>query len=737
MNRTALPSIQLRARPSGLKFRAPESARKRWSQVSMRAAAGEISILTEIGAEAYGGYSAAMMQKSLKTLGRAPVKLMINSPGGDAFEGIAIFNMLKEYPGKVTVCVYGMAASAASIIAMAGDRIEIGEASMLMIHSASGMVMGNSADMSEFAELLGKIDEQVAELYARRTGKPVKDILALMRKETWMSAKDAVEAGFADASIAEADSKKKDDKDKAYASASARSSLPALATSALLAASGTPARTSVVMSISPPGVTGSFQGNVMQTMEQTVAALREHVATLKTRQGEVHMRLKTEPTPEDRAEFDSIDAELVRKEDELRIASYDLRMSQVAQPVYVRDDSRAFHPTGTPNDSRVHAGMRVAPFLNLKVKDQDDKFPGQSFIRKVVVNALAYNEMQQGRFVSPVDIAMHRGWQHTNPTLVNVIKMAATPGFGTGTGEAGAELAQSDTRYTGDFIEFLYGLTVFDRLPLRQVPARVVIKGTDGAATGYWPGESKAIPVTTGSASSVELTPLKVAAIAVASNEILADASPSAEMWIRDLLANALAQRVDQTFLSASAASAGVSPAGILNGISAGTSAGTSADNIRTDLMTLAQNFIDARNARNLWVVTSHGLGLAIKLLKNALGQPEFDGVTMDGGTIEGFNLMFGDNVGSGDVIMLKPDEIWKIGDSGIQVSFSRDATIEQQTDPSGATDTPVGMTTTNATNMFQEDSTAIRVIRRINYQKRRTHAVAFIGDAAYGGVAS
>jgi len=716
MNRSSLPLIRLDARPSGLRFKAPASAVARWDKVQLLAKPSEIALTGITGLD----YTLDTVRTSLKSVGKGPVRLLVNGPGGDAFEGIAIFNMLKEHPGKITVCVYGMAASAASIIAMAGDRIELGEASFMMIHSASGMVMGNAADMKEFSDLLGQIDNQVAELYSRRTGKPVVDVLTMMRKETWMSAKDAVAAGFADVAIAEPES-------KSTAGATARASLPALSTPALPAASGNQHALGVRMSALPPGVSGSFKGNPMITLHAQVADLQEQKRAKETRLGEVRMQLRETPSDALRAEFDSIDSELVTLDDQLRDKKFELRMANEAAPV-VQNDSRAIHHSVRPYTG---GGM-----VFLKGKDLDDKFQGQSEVRRIIANAAAYAEMQQGRFVSAGDIAAAR-WGKTNPTLVNVIKMAAVPGAGTGSGEWGAELAQSDTRYTGDFLEYLYGLTVFDRLPLREVPARVVIKGTDGAATGYWPGESKAIPATSGSASSVELTPLKVAAIAVASNELLMDSQPSAEMWIRDLLANALAQRVDQTFLSATAASSGVSPAGILNGISAMTSAGTSADNIRTDLSALAQTFIDARNARNLWVVTSHGLGLALKLLKNALGQPEFDGVTLEGGTIEGFRLLFGDNVGSGDVIMLKPDEIWKIGDSGIQVSFSRDATIEQDNSPSGATDTPVGMTTTNATNMFQEDSTAIRVIRRINYQKRRTHAVAYVGDAGYGGVAS
>ena len=89
------------------------------------------------------------------------------------------------------------------------------------------------------------------------------------------------------------------------------------------------------------------------------------------------------------------------------------------------------------------------------------------------------------------------------------------------------------------------------------------------------------------------------------------------------------------------------------------------------------------------------------------------------------------ENVAADDLVLLKPSDIYRIGDTGVQVTMSRDATIEQNTIPTGATDTPVGMATA-ATNMFQEESTAIKVVRSINFAKRRASAVAYVGDAAY-----
>lgn len=369
-----------------------------------------------------------------------------------------------------------------------------------------------------------------------------------------------------------------------------------------------------------------------------------------------------------------------------------------------------------------------APAIHMN-KDADEKFKGQNYTRIVIAKALS--RLSDGD-ASPLAIAEAR-WGKTNPTLINVMK-AAVPGGGTGTGEWGAELAAIDQRYTGDFIEFLNSQTVYDKLPLRQIPANVQIKGQDGAATAYWVGQSKAIPATTADFFNVNLTPLKVAALAVVSNELLRDSSPSAEQLVRDALVEASSQRVDSTFLSASAGSPGVSPAGILNGLTGIVSAGTDGAGLRADIKALYAAFIAAKNVNGLHLVTTPSLAKSIQLMTNALGLSEFPTITASGGTLLGDTVTTGDNVTAGQLIMLKPNDIYRIGDSGVQVSISREAMIEQDTAPTGATDTPTGASA-NFTSMFQSESTAIKVVRSINFAKRRASAVAFVTGADYGAV--
>jgi len=162
-----------------------------------------------------GGVTAKKVASQLRAIGDRPVEVQINSPGGDMFEGIAVYNVLREHPQPITVKVMGMAASAASIIAMAGDTIEIGAASFIMIHNCWVLAMGNRHDMRETAEFLEPFDQAMVDVYAARSGGDAKKIAKWMDDETFMSGTTAIERGFADALLS-ADKITTDEKAKAH-----------------------------------------------------------------------------------------------------------------------------------------------------------------------------------------------------------------------------------------------------------------------------------------------------------------------------------------------------------------------------------------------------------------------------------------------------------------------------------------------------------------------------------------
>lgn len=189
---------------SRIQFDISDRAMARWNPAVHAAAEDDnsISVFDVIGEDWWTGegVTAKRISAALRKIGAdKPVTVNINSPGGDLFEGLAIYNLLREHRGEVTVKVLGVAASAASIIAMAGSRVEIARAGFLMVHNTWIVAMGNRHDMAEFAEWLAPFDEAMADVYAAHTGRPVDEMQGLMDAESWISGKAAIEGGFADA----------------------------------------------------------------------------------------------------------------------------------------------------------------------------------------------------------------------------------------------------------------------------------------------------------------------------------------------------------------------------------------------------------------------------------------------------------------------------------------------------------------------------------------------------------
>ncbi|EGO4384948.1 Clp protease ClpP [Escherichia coli] len=156
----------------------------------------EISIYEEIGGF---GITAKQFTEDLKALGDVShINLRIHSPGGDVFEGIAIYNLLRNHPADITVYIDGVAASMASVVAMAGDRVVMPENAMMMIHKPWGISGGNAGDMRDYADLLDKVETVLIPAYARKTGKSAQEIATMLEDETWMDGKECLKHGFAD-----------------------------------------------------------------------------------------------------------------------------------------------------------------------------------------------------------------------------------------------------------------------------------------------------------------------------------------------------------------------------------------------------------------------------------------------------------------------------------------------------------------------------------------------------------
>jgi ATP-dependent protease ClpP protease subunit len=172
------------------------------SGYSIRAKANneaEVFLYEDIGQGWFGGVSAKQFADDLKAVGKVnTIHVRINSYGGDVFDGLAIYRQLIDNSAKVVAHIDGVAASIASIIAMAGEEIYISEAGQLMIHNAWGVVMGSSDDMRRMADQLDATSGALADVYVARTKNDIAKVKLWMAEETWFIGKEAVDAGFAD-----------------------------------------------------------------------------------------------------------------------------------------------------------------------------------------------------------------------------------------------------------------------------------------------------------------------------------------------------------------------------------------------------------------------------------------------------------------------------------------------------------------------------------------------------------
>lgn len=203
MSLRQLPEIKAERLPTICAFEPDADAIERWNAGIMAKQSPEntISVLDVIGEDfwAGAGVTSKRVAAALRAIGDQEIFVDINSPGGDFFEGVAIYNLLRAHRAKVTVRVLGIAASAASIVAMAGDEVQIGKAGFLMVHNAWVVAMGNRHDLAEAAKTMEPFDDAMATLYSDRAGVKKAKAAEWMDNETWFNGEQAVSAKLADA----------------------------------------------------------------------------------------------------------------------------------------------------------------------------------------------------------------------------------------------------------------------------------------------------------------------------------------------------------------------------------------------------------------------------------------------------------------------------------------------------------------------------------------------------------
>ena len=161
-------------------------------------AAGDVATVRIYDEISWFGVTAEDFANDLDRIEAAAIHLHLSSPGGDVWDGMAIYNALKQHKASVITFIDGVAASIASVIALAGDEVRMASNGLMMIHNAWTLAAGNAADMIKAAELLQKVDGTIAGTYAAKTGKDAAEFKALMNEETWFTAQEAKEIGFVD-----------------------------------------------------------------------------------------------------------------------------------------------------------------------------------------------------------------------------------------------------------------------------------------------------------------------------------------------------------------------------------------------------------------------------------------------------------------------------------------------------------------------------------------------------------
>lgn len=301
-----------------------------------------------------------------------------------------------------------------------------------------------------------------------------------------------------------------------------------------------------------------------------------------------------------------------------------------------------------------------------------------------------------------------------------------------------------------DFVEYLRPMTIIGQFgangipSLRRVPFRTVLASQSAGTTGYWVGEGQPKPVSKPTFGSTYLVPYKCAAIAVATMELLRDSSPSAEAIIRDDIAKAVAAKIDTDFIDPQKGlETNVSPASISNGVTVNTSSGRDADSVRADIVTLMAAYLAANNtpSTGVWVMSAV-TALQLSLLTNALGQPEFPGMSMTGGRLQGLPVITSeflayteDSPTQGrDVFLVNASDIWFADDGGIDVSMSTEAALQMDDQPTNASGPSV--TATSMVSMWQTNSVAFRAERTVSWAKRRSEAVQYLASVEWGEAA-
>ncbi len=476
-----------------------------------------------------------------------------------------------------------------------------------------------------------------------------------------------------------------------------------------------------------PGVSGT--PTVISRLERPVKTITEQISAFEAsrqaksaRMEELQNKASGEGRTKDEAEkqeFDGLKSELKAIDAEL-VDLRDMETSNkaAAKPVHAETIAKA-------------SESRQPSFVQVK-----DNVPPAMGMTRLVIAKLA--SRMEG--FSALEVAKAR-WPNHTAVHQALIAKATVPAALTTTSTWAGNLVYAQN-LESEFLDYLRPMTIVGRIPgLRRVPFNVRIAGQTTGSVANWVGQGKPKPVTSFSTNAQSLGFTKIAAIAVLTEESVRFSSPSLENLVRDELARAVIERKDVDFIDpAHTLVANVNPASITNGVTPLASAGSSADNVRTDLTNLLGDFLNANlKLGGLVLVMPETLALALSIMTNALGQPEFPTMGISGGTLLGIPVVTSqyaaNQSGAGNlVIAINAGDVAIAEDDNVRVDASGDASIQMSDAPTNDASTGTGQ---SLVSMYQTNSIAVRAEQYVNWAKLRSSAVVYMDDVNWGSVGS
>jgi HK97 family phage major capsid protein/HK97 family phage prohead protease len=475
-----------------------------------------------------------------------------------------------------------------------------------------------------------------------------------------------------------------------------------------------------------PGDSGQLKkGREMRTIKEQIAsyeAKRQASAAALTELVNKSGEKGESMSAEEQEQFDTLEAEVKAIDAQIKRLKVADELN-VQSTVTVKADEQDHG-----SKSRIPAGSGVRISSNLQ--------PGIRFARMAmaVARAKSYGMGSTPEMMYRADAR----WMSSAPEVADVLKAAVNAGDTT-TATWAAELAYAQN-IAAEFIEFLRPQTIIGRVTgWRSVPFNVRVASQTSGSTGYWVGQGKPIPMSQMATSSVSLGIAKVAGMVSIDKELARLSTPSAEGLVRTDLARECQETLDLSLIDPNqGGQTNIQPASLTYAVTPVTPSGTNYAAFVTDVKSLFATAIAANLdiSRATWVI-SPTTALALSLMVTSLGNPQFPGLTINGGTLMGLPvivsqqaLIAGSPQYSNIMVLLFPGEVFLADDGVANVEASDQVAIQMLDNPtnqSTATSTPTTMV-----SMFQTESIAVKAVRYINWAKARSQACAFIQAAAY-----